>query len=287
MICSPEDVAPLSTCFELITPDEAKKLLDRTTFKNRSVRESAELRYVKTMFDGDWMDFISMIVIDSSGNVIDGQHRLLAQIESGETVGYVVLRGAPTNAYQVIDSGIRRRISDRSSMSTRQSSIAGACVQYEVGAPIRQCLMSASSGHTVYATDADVILWGEAHSEYLARVERLYNAVRANVGSLSATAFACFVCVGTEKYGEDETLAFAEEPARWDTGCKQAAAAQKSLQIRINGKPRERLSQLAIMVNALNQCHNGAVPKMPTKATYTDKILESWRKKVETGDGQD
>lgn len=287
MICSAEDVAPLSASFEILTPDEAKELLDRTTFKNRSVRESAELRYEKTMFDGDWMDFISMIVIDSSGNVIDGQHRLLAQIESGETIGYVVLRGAPTRAYQVIDSGIRRRISDRSSMSTRQASIAGAFVQYEVGAPIRQCLVSVSSGHTVYATDADVISWGEANSEYLARVERLYNAVRANIGTLSATAFACFVCVGTERFGDDETLAFAEELARWDTECKPAAAAQKSLQVRINGKPRDRLSQLAIMVNALTQRHNGTVPKMPTKATYTDKILESWRKKVGPSDVQD
>lgn len=161
MICSPEDVAPLSTCFELITPDEAKKLLDRTKFKNRRVREAAELRYEKAMFDGDWMDFISMIVIDSSGNVIDGQHRLLSQIESGETVGYVVLRGAPTDAYKVIDSGIKRRISDRSSMSTRQSTIAGAFVQYEAGAPIRKCLTSIASGRTVYATDANVISWGE------------------------------------------------------------------------------------------------------------------------------
>ena len=50
------------------------------------------------------------------------------------------------------------------------------------------------------------------------------------------------------------------------------------------GKPRDRLSQLAVMVNGLTQFHNGVVPKMPTKATYTDKILESWRKKVETGD---
>lgn len=287
MICSAEDVAPLSICFELLTPDEAKELLDRTTFENRRVRKSSELRYAKMMHDGDWMDFTSMIVIDSSGSVIDGQHRLLAQIDSGETIGYVVMRGVPTSAYQVIDSGIRRRTSDRSFMSPRQASIAGACVQYEVGAPIRACLASVASGSTVYATEADVISWGEAHREYLARVERLYNVVRANIGFLSMTAFACFVCVGTERYGEDETLAFAKELARWDTECKQAAAAQKALQVRINGKPKDRLSQLAIMVNALTQRHNGTVPKMPTKATYTDKILDSWRKKVVTADAQD
>ena len=287
MICSSEDVAPLSISFELLTPDEARKLLDKTTFVNRNVRKSSKERYAKMMRDGDWMDFTSMIVIDSSDNVIDGQHRLLAQIESGETVGYVIERGVPTVAYQVIDSGVRRRTYDRSAMSNREAALASFCVQYDNGAPIRKCLVSPSSGRDIYATEADLIRWGEEHIDYLKSIDRLYLAVRKNVGVLSTVGFSGFICIGTERYGEDETLRFANELAKWDTDCKQAVAAQKALTQRVGGKPKDSLSQLAIMVNALTQYHNGVIPKMATKATYTDATLESWRKKVVQADAQD
>lgn len=280
MICSAEDVAPLSVTFELLTPDEAKELLDKTTFVNRNARKSSIDRYARMMHDGDWMDFATMVVIDSSGSVIDGQHRLLAQIESGETVGYVVLRGVPTSSYQVIDSGIRRRTYDRSIMSNRCSAIASFCVQYEAGAPIRKCLVAPSSGRDIYATETDLIRWGESHIDYLERIDKLYLAVRKNVGVLSTVGFSGFVCIGTEKYGERETLEFANELARWDTDCKQAVAAQKALAQRVGGKPKDSIIQLAIMVNALSQYHKGVVPKMATKATYTNATLESWRKKV-------
>lgn len=287
MICTAEDVAPLSISFEMLTPDEAKELLDKTKFKNRNVRESSKSRYAKMMHDGDWMDFTSMIVIDSAGNVIDGQHRLLSQIESGETVGYVIERGVPTRAYQVIDSGIRRRTHDRSVMSNRQAAIAGFCVQYYAGAPIRKCLVAPSSGRDIYATEADLIRWGEEHIDYLGVIDRLYLSVRKNVGVLSTVGFSGFICIGTEKYGKDETLRFARELAKWDTDCKQAVAAQKSLTQRVGGKPKDSLIQLVIMVNALTQYHNGTIPKMATKATYTNAILESWRKKVGPSDAQD
>lgn len=288
MICSPEDVAPLTITFEYLTPDDAQALLDGTkTFKNRVIRTSERIRYARMMRDGDWMDFTSMIVIDSSGNVIDGQHRLLAQTDSGETVGYVINRGLPTSAYQVIDSGIRRKTNDRSEMNSSQATMAGVFAQYEKGASIRKCLTSASSGRHCYCTEMEVIRYGEEHLEMLRSAHNLYARVRSNIGVLSTMAFALYLCVGSEKLGADETEMFATELSKWDTDCKQAQAAQKSLQARVNGKPKDKLSQLAIMVNALTQYHKGVVPKMATKATYTDATLESWRKKVETGNAQD
>jgi hypothetical protein len=48
------------------------------------------------------------IVIDDNGNVIDGQHRLLAVVQSGATIRSVVVRGVDADSFQSIDSGVRR-----------------------------------------------------------------------------------------------------------------------------------------------------------------------------------
>jgi hypothetical protein len=60
------------------------------------------------MKDGDWKLNGESIVFDDNGNVIDGQHRLTAIVESGVTIKSVVVRGVDRSTFTSIDSGVRR-----------------------------------------------------------------------------------------------------------------------------------------------------------------------------------
>lgn len=271
----------LTLGFELVTAQMAENYLQFNYSANRKMRTSSKSHYAMTMKNGQWADYTSMIVFDCNGNLIDGQHRLMAQVESGVSVGYVVLRGVDTSVYHTIDSGIRRTISDRSSMNSSESAIAVALSLYEGGAPIRRCLTSSPSSSSTYAVDADVIEFGESdgNRSICRRLVNKSSSVRNNIGKLSIRAFAVSYAVVRDHFGEDVFWSFADELSKWDTDSTQARAAQKSLARLVDGKSRNPLEQLAIIIHAIEQVVDGKVPRMPTKATVTESMLESWRKK--------
>ncbi len=97
---------------ERIGPNEARRILSRLYEKQRKVRPRKVSTYAEEMRRGDWVDGASQIAIDQDGMLIDGQHRLLAVIESGESVEFIVARGLPTSAYDVIDQGVKRSARD-------------------------------------------------------------------------------------------------------------------------------------------------------------------------------
>lgn len=273
------DVPCLDLKLEYITPCDAIDYLAANYSGNRNIRVSAKDRYAETMRKKQWRDFTSMIVFDSEGNLIDGQHRLSAQIEAEATVGYVVLRGLETSSYSVINSGVKRGLADRSSMTTLESTIASAMAKYNAGLPVKNCLTSITSGGQVAVTEADVIKYAEDNSDEITRVNKMYNRVRGCVRRLSTAAFATSYMISKERHGADVFLSFERELSKWDTECKQATAAQKSLTLS-NGGRRTPVEQMAIIVRACDQYADGVIPKMPTKALVNEAVLKSWQKEV-------
>jgi hypothetical protein len=75
---------------------------------NRRARPTVVKRYAQDMRAGRWHFGIGMIVFDSDGTLIDGQHTLMAVIESGVTIEMLVLRGLDPGAKLVIDTGAPR-----------------------------------------------------------------------------------------------------------------------------------------------------------------------------------
>lgn len=91
-----------------ITPAMAEKWLKGTTSGNRPVRKTNLQRLANDMRTGQWSLNGESIVFDDNGNVIDGQHRLRAVVESGATIQSVVVRGVDASAFEYIDLGVRR-----------------------------------------------------------------------------------------------------------------------------------------------------------------------------------
>lgn len=76
-----------------ITPEDAQGLLGNEGAKNRPVRVHAVHRYARRMVGGLWRLTGEPIILNPAGKLLDGQHRLLACIDSGKPFETVVLYG--------------------------------------------------------------------------------------------------------------------------------------------------------------------------------------------------
>lgn len=94
-----------------VTPEIAEQYLSKN-IKNRSVSQSRVLGYSNDMKEGRWLFNPNPISFDVTGELIDGQHRLLAVIESGLEVDMLILHGAPVASKEIIDFNRPRSASD-------------------------------------------------------------------------------------------------------------------------------------------------------------------------------
>lgn len=94
-----------------VTPALAEKWLGKNTI-NRSVRRPDVAAYARDMAAGDWLLNGESIKFADDGALMDGQHRLLAVIESGVTVRMLVVSGVSRKAMPTIDTGIPRKFYD-------------------------------------------------------------------------------------------------------------------------------------------------------------------------------
>jgi hypothetical protein len=96
----------------LVTPEMAATWLDRNE-ANRSIRKTAVARLANDMATGYWVETNPQpIIIDPSGAVIDGQHRLSAIVKSGRAVWLFVASNVPRSTQLVIDDHIKRDVAD-------------------------------------------------------------------------------------------------------------------------------------------------------------------------------
>lgn len=110
----------MKTKLETISPAVAADILKTCNQRNRPVRDKAVHDYAVEMRAGRWGVTHQGIALDDKNVLVDGQHRLLAVIESGQTVQMLVTRGIPARINQngvftmdVIDSGRRRTTADQ------------------------------------------------------------------------------------------------------------------------------------------------------------------------------
>lgn len=94
----------ITTRWEHIHSHGAAALLEKNR-RNRHFMPSLSMRYVADMEDGLWQTTHEGIAFDEEDNLIDGQHRLQAVVDSGVSVWFLVTRGLPKSAIEVINRG--------------------------------------------------------------------------------------------------------------------------------------------------------------------------------------
>jgi hypothetical protein len=100
-----------SSAFELITPDIAAAYLARNP-RNRLIEKRIVRRYASAMRAGHWESTGQSIQFDTTGDLVDGQHRLTAIVETGLSFTMLVVRGLSPSVRDVIDTGKARTLAD-------------------------------------------------------------------------------------------------------------------------------------------------------------------------------
>jgi hypothetical protein len=96
---------------ERIGPAQAEKYLEKNT-RNRKLSSLVVSKYADLMRKGEWHFDGSPVRFDTDGNVIDGQHRLWAVIESDTTQRFLVIDGLGKDTFATIDTGKSRSFGD-------------------------------------------------------------------------------------------------------------------------------------------------------------------------------
>jgi len=81
--------------------------------RNRALRVNVVDKYYDEMLRGKWNEQNGeTIKFDADGNLIDGQHRLRAQVKAGLTLWWFVAYNCRRDAFKTLDTGTNRRPPD-------------------------------------------------------------------------------------------------------------------------------------------------------------------------------
>lgn len=95
-----------------VDPELATEWLEANT-SNRRASPATVQRYARDMESGAWQLNGETIKIGRSGRLLDGQHRLKAVVESGETVAMLVVEGLDERVFDTLDIGEKRQFSQQ------------------------------------------------------------------------------------------------------------------------------------------------------------------------------
>lgn len=101
--------AGVSSEIVTIVPKLAKILLERNT-ANRPVSQANLIRLKRDLSEGNWQFNGEAIILADSGELNDGQHRLLACVDTKKSFVSVVVFGAPRKSRDTLDQGVMRNV---------------------------------------------------------------------------------------------------------------------------------------------------------------------------------
>jgi hypothetical protein len=103
-----------------VTPEMASMMLLGNR-DNRKVKQTVVDYLANEIKLGRWQLTHQGVAISETGRLLDGQHRLLAIVKSGIPCKMMVTTGAHDETFMVLDSGVKRNLSDHTGLNKRTS----------------------------------------------------------------------------------------------------------------------------------------------------------------------
>lgn len=216
----------------MIDPDTAMVWLRRNKH-NRKVVNSLVMRFVEDMTAGRWPYTHQGIAFDRTGELLDGQHRLHAIVQSGCTVPMQVTVNMPPEIKKSIDQGRNRTTADVATLECRtqiEAKMAAVAVRMMSGIDKRQDRRPRAEQVDFIIKHLPAILFAVERLPQKARVA--YAATRAVVARAwySSDPFKlerfCQVLVDGG-YGPNETIVFQLREWINQRGCRNKIDAQE------------------------------------------------------------
>ena len=107
---------------QTITPGKAAEYLQRNT-ANRPLSQRTVRDFAAAMRRGEWRVTHQGIAFDTTGALVDGQHRLAAVVEADLPVEMTVFADVPDGAFDVLDTGKRRNAADVLAIEGEKSAV--------------------------------------------------------------------------------------------------------------------------------------------------------------------
>jgi len=107
----PAQFAKMTTITTIVTPEMAAEWLKRNK-TNRVIRPLWISEIVVMIKTGKWLLTHQGIAFDEEGFLIDGQHRLMAIVETGISVPMQVTTDSGAATFEVVDTGKTRNMAD-------------------------------------------------------------------------------------------------------------------------------------------------------------------------------
>lgn len=189
-----------------VTPEMAAEWLKHNT-NNRRLRKLRVDTYANDLQQGHWRFTGDSIKFDDSCNLIDGQHRLAACVQSGVPFQVLVVRGLAAEAFDVLDRNLPRAAGDvfaqhKVKEQNRIAASARLVIGYEHG------LLHNHNALAPFTTTSCLL------EEVLPKEDSYYSAARVagrarHVG-FNPSAFTAFLVLASRRFDRECVSEFAE-----------------------------------------------------------------------------
>lgn len=222
-----------------IRPELAQFWLRRNA-NNRNLRDDTVLMYAADMEAGNWLMTGEAIKFDTSGNLLDGQHRLHAIVTAGVPVRMMVMTGITPEAQRVMDSGVKRTASDALRMSGQSNAAllaaaARLAIAYEAGEFTR-----AQAGAIPPVSHSQVVDWIDLNPDIHAAATAVHGGVYFG-RSRAAGAFALHRIARIDRDLAFSLFADLRDLRTTGKGDPRSALAHRLVSSKVN---RERIGQV-------------------------------------------
>lgn len=209
------NIAMLTSNVQTITPEYAAELLAKN-FLNRPVNKITVDDYAAQMSKDLWKLNGEPILISSTGNLIDGQHRLHACIQSGKPFQTVIITGVDASTFDTIDTGRIRTGSDSLNILgiSNAAAISSIISSYFKLKKNDACYTDSNNTlRTIKMSKQEVRAFYQAHSELIDTVYRLSRRCYDHVRLLSSAvigAYAMYLILD-KQHSEEKVSSFFNE----------------------------------------------------------------------------
>ena len=199
----------------IITPEIAQAFLSYNN-KNRRIKKERVALYAQDMKRGQWKftgDSIRLATTSTGEyTVVDGQHRLLACVNSGASFESLVITGLDPSVFSVIDRGATRSNGDI-------LGIAGFTNGTTVGAMVRPIIAYEAGlnplvhGALALVTGEDILRYCEDNKEAIVWAKAIGEKAANSIGGIKS-AWGMFALIASKARGRKIVSQFIDETSK-------------------------------------------------------------------------
>lgn len=194
---------------ELITPEKARRYIAKNT-NNRQVKAANVLKVKNDLLNDNYKLTHQGIAFDWNGNLVDGQHRLLAVIESNVSVQMFVGYDFDPEIFKILDCGSSRTSADAlKHAGATNYSVVAAGIRLILWAHTRYEAQLSPNTVKLYktytTTNAETAKFYEESSEVFYTLGQRVTRLRQVNSNILQSACLAFLYLANEKYPDDDT----------------------------------------------------------------------------------